>query len=446
MRDGERPLLLAARGHEDAAVHVVEPREVAELAVLLGLEGLVVDDRGLRERHAALRADADRVARQVVLVQHRRAALEHEVVERVEVRVRLGRHHVEQIRARRGHAERIAVVRADLVDGAVADDLHHLIGAADRADRQAPAERLGQRDHVGHDAELLDGAAGGDRHAGLDLVEDQDDPVLLRDLADGLEVAGLGEHDAEVHHRRLHDHAGGQATLLGEALDAALHRGGVIERHRDRHVGHGLRDATAVGEGRVVLAVADRGVVDADRDHHVVVVAVVRAEDLDDRVAARGGARDADRIHRGLGARVRVPPLRQAPAALQLVGDDDRVLGRGGEVRALLHALDDGLRDDRVRMALDHRAEAVVEVDHLRAVDVPDVRADAALEVDRPRIAELVRRGDAARQGAERALVHASRARRVRVELLGLAGRQLGDALAVELNWGAYGHGSSSAR
>ena len=270
--------------------------------------------------------------------------------------------------------------------------------------------------------------------------------MLLRDLADGLEVAGLREHDAEVHHRRLHDHAGGHATFFGKALDAALHGGRVVERHGDRHVGYGLRDAAAVGEGRVVLAVADRGVVHADRDHHVVVVTVVRAEDLDDRVAARRGARNADRVHRGLGARVRVSPLRQAPTALELVGDDDRVLGRRGKVRALLHALDDSLRDDRMGVTLDHRAEAVVKVDHLRAINVPDVGADTALEVDRPRIAELVRRGHTARQRNLCALVHAARSGRVRIQLLRLARSQLSDALAVKLNRGAYSHGSSSAR
>jgi hypothetical protein len=115
-------------------------------------------------------------------------------------------------------------------------------------------------------------------------------------------------------------------------------------------------------------------------------------------------------------------------------------------VRALLHALNDGLRDDRMGVALDHRTEPVVEVDHLGAVDVPHVRANAALEVDRPRIAELVGRGDATRQRDLGALVHATRCRRVRIQLLRLAGGQLGDALAVELNRGAYSHGSSSAR
>ena len=68
-----------------------------------------------------------------------------------------------------------------------------------------------------------------------------------------------------------------------------------------------VRSATAWGTGAVrkrlvVVAVADPVVLDADRDHHVVVVAVVGAEDLDDRVAPRGRARDPDRVHGRLGA------------------------------------------------------------------------------------------------------------------------------------------------
>ena len=61
--DRERPLLLAPGRHEDAAVHVVEPGQLGEVLVLVGLEGLVVDDLRRRERDAALGADADGVAR-----------------------------------------------------------------------------------------------------------------------------------------------------------------------------------------------------------------------------------------------------------------------------------------------------------------------------------------------------------------------------------------------
>jgi hypothetical protein len=75
------------------------------------------------------------------------------------------------------------------------------------------------------------------------------------------------------------------------------------------------------------------------------------------------------------------------PAPRELLADDDRVLGGGREVRALDVALADRLADGRVGVALDHRAEAVVEVVHLVAVDVPHARPVAVLEIDRPRLA-----------------------------------------------------------
>ena len=50
--DRQRPLLLAARRHEDAPVHGVEPGEIRQLAVLVRLERLVVRDLLRRERDA----------------------------------------------------------------------------------------------------------------------------------------------------------------------------------------------------------------------------------------------------------------------------------------------------------------------------------------------------------------------------------------------------------
>ena len=99
-----------------------------------------------------------------------------------------------------------------------------------------------------------------------------------------------------------------------------------------------------------------------------------------------------------------------------------------------------GRGDRRVRVPLRHRAEAVVEVDVLVAVDVPDPLALAALEVDRPRVAQLVRRGDAAGERLPRALAHrpgrAASARSAAAPSRSISSRI---AAAVDLDGGADG-------
>ncbi len=97
-------------------------------------------------------------------------------------------------------------------------------------------------------------------------------------------------------------------------------------------------------------------------------------------------AREVDGVHRRLGAGVGEAPLGQAEAPRELLGDDDRAVGRGGEVGAQRRRA----RRRRATIAglawpMHIDAEAVVEVDVLVAVDVPDLRALAALEVDRAR-------------------------------------------------------------
>ena len=228
----------------------------------------------------------------------------------------------------------------------------------------------------------------------------------------------------------------GCASLLDQPLDAPLHCRRVVERHRDGQVGGHLRDAGPVRERLVVVAVADPVVFDADRHHHVVVVAVVGAEDLHDRVPPGGRAGDPDRVHGRLGAGVRVSPLRQAPATRQLLGDDNAVLGGRGKVRSQRIPLHHRLADRRVRVALHHRAEAVVEVEELVPVDVPDLRADAAGEVDRPWIPHLIGRGDPAGEALAGALVHGPRGAGALVEASLLALGQLLDPSAVDLDDG----------
>src|SRR3712207_2948186 len=129
-------------------------------------------------------------------------------------------------------------------------------------------------------------------------------------------------------------------------------------------------------------------------------MAMIGAENLDDRVAAGEGAGDANRIHCRLGARVDVAPLRKDEAAYQFLADNNGIFDRCRKMSAAsdlsLHGLDDG----RVGVPLHHRAESIVEVDHLGTVDVPDFGTMALFEVDRPWVAHLVRRRDAAGKGS----------------------------------------------
>ena len=172
-----------------------------------------------------------------------------------------------------------------------------------------------------------------------------------------------------------------------------------------------LRDAGAVGQRLVVVAVADLVVGDADRDHHVVVVAVVGAEDLDDRVAAGGRAGDPDRVHRRLGAGVRVAPPRAGPsgASAPRATTTPSSVGRG-EVRARAgSAPRPPCRSPGGRgPAPSSRSRCGSRAARSRRRPRP-WRPGRRVEVDRPRVAHLVRGGDAAGEGLAGALVHGPR-------------------------------------
>ena len=81
----------------------------------------------------------------------------------------------------------------------------------------------------------------------------------------------------------------------------------------------------------------------------------------------------------------------------------------------------DGLDDPRMGVAGHADAEAAVEVGVLVGVDVPHLRALAAVDVDRIRIAGLERRGHAERHAGEGTLVE-----RLRRDGPGGEGRRLG--------------------
>ncbi len=94
-------------------------------------------------------------------------------------------------------------------------------------------------------------------------------------------------------------------------------------------------------------------------------------------IATGDGAHQMHGIHGRFRSRVVEPPQGQVEPSGQLAGDDDRVVGRLGEVSALGDATLHRLDDRRIGVTGDHDAVSAVQVDVFGAVDIPDTRTSA---------------------------------------------------------------------
>ena len=111
--------------------------------------------------------------------------------------------------------------------------LRGLGGGKAGADREAAAERLGERHDVGRDAGALIGEQlAGAADAGLHLVEDQQQAVLVAELAQRPQELRRHHAHAALAHDRLDQDRGGLRT------DRALDRLEVAERHLVEAVDH----------------------------------------------------------------------------------------------------------------------------------------------------------------------------------------------------------------
>ena len=101
VQHGQRPLLVDARRHEHAVVHVVEPRELGQRVVDLREVVAVLADRLRRHHDAALRAHADRVRGEAVAAMTSSQPAIRSALALLQLRVGRGREHLEQRRLRR---------------------------------------------------------------------------------------------------------------------------------------------------------------------------------------------------------------------------------------------------------------------------------------------------------------------------------------------------------
>ena len=193
-------------------------------------------------------------------------------------------------------------------------------------------------------------------------------------LPQTLEKAGRRRHDTHVAGDRLDDD---RRDLAAVRAAQALHGGGVVVVGNQRI---GRRPPRHAGAGRH----AQRGRAGPRLDQERVAVAVVAPGELDDPVAAGGGAGHAYRAHRRLGARVHEPDALDRDHEAD---DQPRQLHflRDGRAEAGAAARGAAQRPDqsRRRMPVDERPPGHHVVDVGAPVDVADPRAPRPVDEGR---------------------------------------------------------------
>ncbi|OQA43269.1 MAG: hypothetical protein BWY52_01922 [Chloroflexi bacterium ADurb.Bin325] len=199
---------------------------------------------------------------------------------------------------------------------------------------------------------------------GHHLVEDQQRAVGPGQLAQAGQEAGLRRHDAHVARHRLDDHRGDLPRVPGEQL----RRGWQVVEGRDQRIrGHGRGHAGGIGQAQGRHAGAG-----AHQQH--VGVAVVAALELDDLVPPGERARQPQRAHGGLRARVdEAQQLHAGHEALDQPGQLELQRAGRAEARTLRGRAAQRGGHTRVRMAEDQRPPREDVIQEAVAVHVVEI-------------------------------------------------------------------------
>ncbi len=236
----------------------------------------------------------------------------------------------------------------------------------------AASEDLAHHGQVGQDAGELLGAARGDAEPGDDLVEDQQRVIARAEVAQELEEPRRGRDHAHIGRVGLGEDR--RRLVLG---DGSADRLGIVPGDDDRGGGRGCGHPGAGGDP---LRRQARAAVGEQAIH----VPVVGAGELQDLLAPRCRARQADRAHRRLGARRRHPDhLHRRHASHDLLGEIDLRGGRRAERRPLRGRVGHRGQHLGVGVAVDQRPPRAHPVDVRVAVDIDDLRVVRVLDEQR---------------------------------------------------------------
>ena len=269
-----------------------------------------------------------------------------------------------------GHGEGVSAEGSGLVDGAERGELVHDFGAAaEGSDGESSADDFAQGREVGADLGELLHAAEGDAEAGHNFVEDEERAFAGGDVAEGLEVAGLGQDAAHVSGDGFDDDAGDFVFVGGEG---GFNGGGVVVGQGEGELGDLVGDAGGAGD-------AEGGEAGAGFGEESVGVAVIAALEFDDVVAAGEGAGEAQGRHGGFGSGGdEAEFFNGGDGAGDELGEVGFGGGGGAETGAGGGGLLDGLDDGREGVSEDHGSPGAEVVEVLVAVGVVEVCAFGA--------------------------------------------------------------------
>ena len=255
--------------------------------------------------------------------------------------------------------------------GARGHAARRLFGGKAGAHREAAAQALGHRHDVGGDARLFMGEQGaGAAHAGLHLVEDQQQAELVGGGAQAFQVIGITGDDAALALDRL-DQDGGGLRRDGGAKRVQIAIGHVNEARRVRIEALEMLFLAASRDGRQRAPVKGAGGADDLVPALVAALVMVFARHLDGALIGLG-ARVAE--EHGVGKGV----LRQRGRHRLLAGHPVQVRGVPQPARLVLQGL------DQMGMAMAQRGhrDARTEIQESSPVARPQIGTLAPFEGD----------------------------------------------------------------
>ena len=342
---------------------------VASLGVLEIADGRVVEKQ--REHRAAT------VELYALAVDDLAEASDETVAAAFEVGVESGVvEKVESSDARR-HCHGVAAERTRLIHRAVGGEaLHNVSPAAKSRRREAAANNLANRCHIGRDAKTLLCAAVCKAEARYHLVENQHCAVLGGDFACRLQEILVGHHDAHIAGDGFQYECRHSVAVGIKILPQRLYV--VVRKH------YGILDEIRRNARR--RRIADIGDARARRHQEMVGVSVVIALKLHQNVPFRVASRHADCRHRCLCAAVDKPqPFHRRKRAAHLLGERRLCLGGYAVTTAAQHRADGGVGDRRIVVSEDENAPRHTEIDELIAVNISDIRAFGVIDENRGR-------------------------------------------------------------